>query len=291
MSIPVRPTAVRTWLVLSAHVVLLDLATPFTAARARNAGLDSLLTIVPGIDYVQFVDGDCEIDAAWLAIAERFLDDQPSVVVVCGRRRERFPQASRYNRLCDLEWDTPVGEASACGGDAMMRVAAIKAVGGYRIDLIAGEEPELCVRLRAQGSRIVRLDAEMTRHDAAMTRFGQWWARNVRAGYAFAEVSRLHAQSATGIWKREARSNWLWGLILPIVAIGLAPFTWGVSLALLSRLHRPVLANPQRPNPAGRRCPNGSSLCLVLRTFEISPGDRAGALLAESSFRPAESTH
>jgi hypothetical protein len=31
----------------------------------------------------------------------------------------------------------------------------------------AGEEPELCVRLRRRGWRILRLDAEMTRHDAA----------------------------------------------------------------------------------------------------------------------------
>jgi glycosyltransferase involved in cell wall biosynthesis len=218
---------------LGAHVVLLDLSIPFTAARARNAGIEALLTITPDVEYVQFVDGDCEVDGNWLATAETLLDSQSELAVVCGRRRERFPEASVYNRLCDIEWDTPVGPASACGGDAMMRIAAFQAVGGYRPELIAGEEPELCVRLRANGGQIVRIDAEMTRHDADMKRFRQWWARNVRAGHAFAEVSRLHRGSSFGIWARETRSNWFWGLGLPVLAIVPAPLTWGLSLAFL----------------------------------------------------------
>jgi glycosyltransferase involved in cell wall biosynthesis len=224
---------------LGAEVVPLDLSIPFTAARARNAGLERLLKIAPEVELVQFIDGDCEVDPGWLPAATAALDAEPDLVVVCGRRREKHPNASVYNRMCDLEWDTPVGEAQACGGDALMRVAAVKAVGGYRDNLIAGEEPELCVRLRANGGRVRRLPAEMTRHDAAMTRFQQWWTRNVRAGHAFAEVSHLHARSPFGIWKREARSNWFWGVFVPLMAIVPAPFTWGLSLLLL--LGYPVL--------------------------------------------------
>ena len=37
-----------------------------------------------------------------------------------------------------------------------MRVEAFEAVGGYRAQLIAGEEPELCVRLREIGWKIWR---------------------------------------------------------------------------------------------------------------------------------------
>ncbi len=213
-------------------VVQLDLSIPFTAARARNAGLDRLREIAPEAEYVQFADGDCEVDAGWTDLATKTLDERPDVVVACGRRREQRPDASVYNRLCDLEWDTPVGEAQACGGDALMRVAAVTAVGGYRPDLIAGEEPELCVRLRANGGKVLRLNAEMTRHDAAMTRFGQWWKRNVRAGHAFAEVSRLHA-GPFGLWKKDVRSNWFWGLFVPVLAIAPAAFTWGISLIQL----------------------------------------------------------
>jgi GT2 family glycosyltransferase len=215
------------------EVVALDLSVPFTAARARNAGLARLLELDSEIKYIQFVDGDCEVDAGWLELARRELDASPDVAIVCGRRRERFPSASIYNRLCDMEWDTPVGEAEACGGDALMRVEALRAVGGYRASLIAGEEPELCLRLRTAGWKVVRLDAEMTLHDAAMTRFRQWWQRAVRAGHAFAEVSWLHSNSRLRLWVRETRSNWLRGLILPLTALLAAYPTWGLSLLLL----------------------------------------------------------
>jgi GT2 family glycosyltransferase len=219
---------------LGADVLSLDLSIPFTAARARNAGVDRLSALAPDCDYVQFVDGDCAVDPAWIPAAVAKLDAEPTVAVACGRRRERFPEASIYNRLCDLEWDTPVGEAQACGGDALMRVLAFRAVGGYDARLIAGEEPELCVRLRANGWRIVRLPVEMTLHDAAMTRFGQWWTRHVRAGHAFAEVSRLHGHSPFGIWRKETRSNCFWGLVLPAIAVAAIPLTWGFSLLLLA---------------------------------------------------------
>src|SRR6185437_6636133 len=124
--------------------------------------------------------------------AKSFLETHSNVGAVCGRRRERFPDRSIYNWLCDREWEGPAGEVRACGGDVMIRSSALKAVGGYRDDVIAGEEPELCVRLRTAGWSIWRLDTEMTLHDAAMMRFNQWWRRTLRAGYAFAQGAYLH---------------------------------------------------------------------------------------------------
>ncbi|WP_313202767.1 glycosyltransferase [Pseudomonas sp.] len=220
---------------LGVEVVALDMTQPFTAARARNEGFACLQGIVPGIRHVQFVDGDCEVDAGWLGKAQAFLDQHPDVAVVCGRRRERFPQRSVYNLLCDLEWDTPVGEAKACGGDALMRVDAFMAVSGFRPELIAGEEPELCVRLRARGWKVWRLADEMTLHDAAMTRFGQWWRRSLRAGYAYAEGAYLHGQTPERHWLRESRRAWLWGLNLPlaILAVSLLSGGWGLWLLLV----------------------------------------------------------
>jgi len=204
-----------------ADVVRLDPGSPFSAGRSRNAGLRRLLEIHPDTEWVQFVDGDCELDSEWLERASRALAADSRIAAICGRRREIDPGASIYNRLCDLEWDTPVGEVDACGGDALMRCDALRVVGGYRESLIAGEEPELCLRLRREGFRILRADAEMTRHDAAMSRLGQWWTRAVRAGYAFAEVSNLHAGSNWQIWARDVRSAWLWAFILPI-CVGIA---------------------------------------------------------------------
>src|SRR5512139_2136631 len=140
-----------------ADVVALDMTVPFTAARARNEGFKRMRKLYPQAEYVQFLDGDCELSPAWLEKAASFLDLNLSVAAVCGRRRERWPERTVYNMLCDIEWDTPIGEAKACGGDVLMRVDAFEEVHGFRPDLIAGEEPELCVRLRASGWKIWRL--------------------------------------------------------------------------------------------------------------------------------------
>lgn len=200
-----------------AEVVALDMSVPFTAARARNAGLAALAADAP--DFVQLVDGDCEVRADWVSTALRAMADHPRAVVVCGRRRERYPDATIYNRLCDAEWDTPVGEALACGGDALMRYSAVQAVGGYDPTLIAGEEPDLCLRLRRAGGEVWRIDAEMTLHDAAMTRFGQWWQRSRRAGHAFAEGAWRYGRAPEKHWLRETRRALSWGAGVPVVAL------------------------------------------------------------------------
>lgn len=219
---------------LGVEVVELNLSIPFTAARARNEGVVRLLQINPQIEFVQFVDGDCEVVAGWLEQAYERLASRPDLAVVCGRRRERFPEQSIYNKLCDIEWDTLVGETKACGGDSMMRVSAFQQVGGFNPTLIAGEEPELCLRLRQQGWKIFRLDAEMALHDAQMTRFSQWWRRSLRSGHAYAEGAWLHGRSPDRHWVKESRSICFWGLILPLLIIGTVLPSKGWSLLLLA---------------------------------------------------------
>jgi len=213
-------------------VVELDLRLPFTAARARNAGFRRALEVLPAHEHVQFVDGDCEVQPDWLERASAFLAAHPGVAAVCGRRRERYPERSIYNLLCDMEWAVPAGPAKACGGDVMMRVSALREAGGYRDDLIAGEEPELCVRLRARGWGIQVLAAEMTLHDAAMTRWRQWWMRNVRSGYAYAEGAHLHGAPPERHWVRELRSALAWSLGVPLLTVCavLAFGPWGLAL-------------------------------------------------------------
>jgi glycosyltransferase involved in cell wall biosynthesis len=217
-----------------ARVVDLDVSRPFTAARGRNAGFEALRAAHPEIPFVQFVDGDCEVAAGWLETAERFLAVHPDVAVVFGRRRERHPDASPWNRCADVEWDGTPGEADACGGDAMLRAAVLVAVGGYDATLIAGEEPELCQRIRRQGARVVRLADEMTLHDAALLRFGQWWRRQARSGHAYAETTWRHRNEPDPQRVRRLRSILFWAGALPAVALLLAFPTRGASLLLLA---------------------------------------------------------
>lgn len=214
------------------RVVRLDLSRPFTAGRARNEGFEALLEQAPGLEFVQFVDGDCELVPDWLPLALAFMDERPDVAVACGRRQERNPGASRYNRLCDMEWNTPIGEAAACGGDSLARAAPFREVGGFSNRLIAGEEPELCHRLRAKGWKIWRLDASMTLHDAAMYRFSQWWMRGVRSGFGYAQVWDATRQSARPLYGLEMRRAVIWAGLIPVMALVASLFDprWAVGL-------------------------------------------------------------
>ena len=232
-----------------ATVVELDMAKPFSAARARNEGFAALLGRYPDIMFVQFVDGDCELELDWLDGAKNFFEAQPHVAAVCGRRRERYPDASLYNLMCDEEWNTPTGQADACGGDAMIRVKAFVDVGGYDAMMIAGEEPELCSRLRAAGWQIWRLDLPMTIHDADMHRFDQYWKRAIRSGFGYAQVFRK-TSSAGGdrLYKREVARALFWTLGVTLAALlcammfgtaglVLAPVIWIVQWVRLGLRH------------------------------------------------------
>ena len=217
-----------------ATVVELDTARPFSAARARNEGFAALLGRYPDITFVQFVDGVCELEPHWLDLAMDLFETRPQIAAVCGRRRERYPNASLYNRMCDEEWNTPTGQADACGGDAMIRVKAFVDVGGYDAMMIAGEEPELCSRLRAAGWQIWRLDLPMTIHDADMHRFDQYWKRAIRSGFGYAQVLRKTA-SAGGdrLYKRAVARALFWTIGVTLAAL-LCAMIFGVAGLILA---------------------------------------------------------
>lgn len=219
---------------MGVEVVDLDMSRPFTMARGRNAGFARLMEKWPDTELVQFVDGDCELRAGWIERGVEELARRTDAAAVAGRRRERHPEASIYNRMADFEWETPAGDAIALGGEMLIRAGALREAGLYNEAMIAGEEPELCYRLRRAGWRVVRLPVEMSIHDAAMSRFGQWWRRAVRGGHAYAEASWLHGREAERYRVRETASMALWALGPPALAIVgvIALGAWGL-LALL----------------------------------------------------------
>lgn len=205
-----------------ASVVDLDLRKPFTAARARNEGFKRLLQLAPDVPWVQFVDGDCELLPGWFDAAQSFLTSHADVAALCGRLRERHPERSVYNLLCDMEWQVPSGEARSTGGIAVLRSTALSIAGGYREDMVAGEEPELCVRLRQAGWKVWRLPRDMALHDAAMTSFAQWWNRAKRGGHASAEGATLHGAAPEHHGVAPTLRAITWGALLPLVTLMLA---------------------------------------------------------------------
>lgn len=215
------------------QIVQLDLTRPFTAGRARNEGFAALRARVPDVELVQFVDGDCELAQCWLEYALSFLNERQDVAIVSGRRQEREPKASIYNQLCDIEWNTPVGEAEACGGDALVRVAPFMEVGGFNTSLIAGEEPELCLRLRNKGWKIWRLDSTITLHDAAMYRFAQWWMRGVRSGFGYAQVWHATRDQPVRLYQKELFRAAIWAAFMPLALVTIAGVNPKLGLAML----------------------------------------------------------
>ncbi|WP_127903625.1 glycosyltransferase family 2 protein [Solirhodobacter olei] len=215
-------------------VVELERSRPFTAARARNAGAEALRRTGIYPEFIQFIDGDCELRPGWLGTASEFLKTHPRVAIACGRLRERYPGTSIYNRLCDREWDTPIGPIRECGGIMLVRSSSFDGVGGFNSSMIAAEDSELCVRLRSAGWEIWKLDAEMAWHDAAMTQFSQWWRRSRRSGYSSAEGVAMHGRPPENFRVAVVRRALTWGLLLPfatlVAAIFLSP--WWLLLLL-----------------------------------------------------------
>ncbi|MEY8842237.1 glycosyltransferase family 2 protein, partial [Cribrihabitans sp. XS_ASV171] len=211
-----------------ALVVELDMSVPFSAARARNAGFEAAQAQPDPAPFVQFVDGDCALAPGWLEAAEARLRSDDGLALVTGWRSEIYRDDSIYNQMCDHEWHRPAGPITHCGGDMMVRAEAWRAVGGMNPALVAGEDEEIGLRLHKAGWRLERLPLAMTRHDAAITRFGQWWRRTVRAGHAFAHVGTIHPEH----FRTERRRVLVYALVLPLVALAGAFVSVWIPLAV-----------------------------------------------------------
>lgn len=221
---------------LDVPVISLARDRPFSAARGRNEGLQEVSRRWPETKSVMFLDGDCVLDANFPALAAETFERKSDCAIVTGHLSERFPDASIYNRLCAMEWRSPAGRIdnmNALGGIMAIRVAAFKAVGGFNEEAIAGEEPDLGVRLCLAGYSIWKIDHPMATHDAAMTRFGQWWQRAVRGGHALAHRYSRHGRSRFRDGRRELLSDLFWGLAVPLATLVLLWPTRGLSFLLL----------------------------------------------------------
>jgi len=210
---------------LGVPVIRLD-TEPFSAARGRQAGLDWLRHEFPGLEFVQFVDGDCVLQAGWVKQAIGFLDAHLPVGAVVGRLREARSAKSVWVRLVESDWDLPVGETDAIGGIAMVRTAALWQVDGWRTELVAGEELDLAARLRKRGWRLERLPYEMAIHDVAIVRLGEFWRRSVRTGQAYAQVALDHGWRGCPRWMRRTVGSIAYGAVLPLACIAGAVLYW-----------------------------------------------------------------
>jgi glycosyltransferase involved in cell wall biosynthesis len=208
-----------------------------TAALGRNTGWQRAAS-----DLILFLDGDTILHPDFPRVACDALAMDDSIAAVWGHRREMRPEWSVFNRVLDLDWIYPPGLTEFCGGDVLMRRAALVKTGGFDEALIAGEEPELCRRIRAHGFKILHIDEPMTGHDLAIRHWSQYWKRAIRAGHAYAEVSERFRNSNDSFWSSEHKANIFrgsfWTLSFTAAAIasirfGLVPFACWLGLLLL----------------------------------------------------------
>lgn len=244
---------------LGVATIELDPVRPFSAARGRNEGLEEALRRWP-IEYVLFLDGDCILQADFPSAALKTFEQNPECAIVTGHLSERHADASIYNRLCGIEWRGPAGRIenmNGLGGIMLARVSALREVGGFNEQAIAGEEPDLGVRLGLANYSIIKIDQDMATHDAQMARFGQWWTRAVRGGHALAHRYAQHGRTRFKDGARELRSALFWGLALPLLILLLLIPTRGLSLLLFSayafqgwRMYRRYLSRGLPPSDA-----------------------------------------
>lgn len=222
------------------------------AAIGRNAGWKAARA-----PFILFLDGDTILHPDFVTQAlTHFQDSQ--IAVVWGHRRESHPELSVYQRVIDLDWIYPPGISEFCGGDALMRRQVLEEIGGYNPKLIAGEEPEMCQRMRAQGYIILHIDARMTLHDLAIQSWSQYWRRAVRTGHAMAEISTLLQNTTTPLWQRDARKNWLhasalisllgFGLIVALLFKSLVPILGSILIYLLLSIRSAIKARWKSDN-------------------------------------------
>lgn len=218
---------------LGLDVIELDDKEPLNAARARNTGFCRVMKVAPQLNFVQFLDGDCALDADWLPKAVSVLKSESHLGAVWGHQHERWPDKSIYNKICDMEWKTPsVGEVLHFGGNVLMRVASIKAVGGYDEAMVASEDQELSTRILQFGWRIRRIDVSMAMTDSRMTRLGQWWLRCVRRGVGYAQMWERHRRRVDF---NSIMRFFVWAGLMPIAIAtllwptrGFAAFAFGI---------------------------------------------------------------
>jgi glycosyltransferase involved in cell wall biosynthesis len=121
-------------------------------------------------DYILFLDGDTELIPGWLPHAFRLMRDTPGAAAVTGHvinlptseaGRDLPPPVQRAPMA-------PPSEVLWCnyggGGVALYRRSVLEKVGTFNPYLNSEEEPELGLRIRHAGFRILEIDHPVARH-------------------------------------------------------------------------------------------------------------------------------
>ena len=179
----------------------------------------------------------------------------PSVACVTGVIEEVNPRANIYMLVSSFDWYIPPGFWRLAGGNVLVHADAIRRHGGYDERLVAGEEADLCYRLRHDGWQILQTGRPMVRHDLAMRRFRHYWRRAVRTGLSYGMIALRFRRRREKMWLRETLLNLtevaVW---IAIIACAIAMRSPAVALVLPGLIAARILWIAARTR-SGRRAP------------------------------------
>ena len=242
--------------VMGATVMVLEDASP-CASKARNLGWQAASG-----EFVLFLDGDTELHPDFVQQALQTLKES-RLCAVWGHRRESRPTQSLYTRVLDLDWIYPTGRTLYFGGDVLVRRSALTEVNGFDPSLKAGEEPEMCARLRAAGWEIEHIDAPMTQHDLAVNTFRAYWLRAYRSGIAYAEVAHRMRAKGDILWQHESKRDFRHGVLFLLSPLLLACAAWLDVRLLLVMLALALMLGFRTARRCAWKAPGQWTLCML----------------------------
>lgn len=147
------------------EVIRLTADQPLSAAAGRFVGYGRTTG-----SMVLFLDGDMELFPGWLEEGLRILAEQPRAGVVTGTIVERRKDLARPRSGSPVPCaDKEVAEVPFAGGAGLYRRDVLEQVGSFNPFLRSDEEPELCLRIRHAGYRILETHHPIAYHYTAAT--------------------------------------------------------------------------------------------------------------------------
>ena len=210
---------------------------PLSAAAARYIGMK-----VSRGTYLMHLDGDMELDAAWLPRALPVLKAHPQAAGVDGYYRNLTPREGQPPEIHDehRSYDPAPVPVRYFTGAALYRRAALEAVGGFNPYLISEEEPELCIRLRGNGYQLLRLPYLMGIHYGPPINSWDYTVRRLKRNLwvGFGQVPRYHLRSPLlpmvlreRTWRTLVYLGGVLGLLLSVLLGGLMRNPWLPAIA------------------------------------------------------------
>lgn len=151
-------------------------------------------------ELVLFLDGDMELFPGWLEKALRFCRNNLDVAVVTGQIVDLPKTAGADDKppMANMDVDT-FSEVRQGGGAALYKRLVLDEIGPFNPYLHSEEEPELCVRIRHAGYRVIRFQYPIAYHysdpQGALSTLVGRWRRNLYLGAG--QVIRYHLGSKT----------------------------------------------------------------------------------------------